>query len=46
MYIWVRFKSDPHEMEYKEDMDMEEEKEEREAEDEALIQGDSQVVDM
>ncbi|CAN8019239.1 unnamed protein product [Ixodes persulcatus] len=36
MYVWVRFKSDPHEMEYKEEADMEEE--EREGEEDALLQ--------
>ncbi|XP_064474206.1 transient receptor potential cation channel subfamily M member 2-like isoform X2 [Ornithodoros turicata] len=43
MYIWVSFKSDPHEMEYKEEADIEEEKEDKE-EDQLLPSGGGDSV--
>lgn len=46
MYIWVRFKSDPHEMEYKEEPELEEEKDEREADDDALLPDGFRTIDM
>ncbi|XP_037570265.1 LOW QUALITY PROTEIN: transient receptor potential channel-like [Dermacentor silvarum] len=46
MYVWVRFKSDPHEMEYKEEPDVEEEKDDREGDEDVLLQDGTRAIDM